>query len=146
MQRASNEYQFEEAAKYRNYLKSFSLLLYKENVVQFTEGNKNIAVIESLDHHTMKLFLIKGHKVLFSEKYSRIELVSEEIRTRILTSFQKSEQSKSLMIGKEELDEAQIIYSYLNGSNARFVVIPDEWLEDGGHAQLDESIKNLLKI
>jgi excinuclease ABC subunit C len=142
MEQASSNYQFEEAAKYRNYIKSLSILLYKENVVQFTEGNKNIAVIEWLDDLTLKLFLIKGHKVIFDEIYRMAEQLAEEIKARILASFHKSEHYEPVMIGKAELDEAQIIYSYLNSSNAKFIVIPDKSL-DGG-CELENAIKELL--
>lgn len=144
MGQASSDYQFEEAAKFRNYIKSLSILLYKEDVVQFTEGNKNIAVIEWLDDLTLKLFLIKGHKVIFNEKYRMSAQLGEEIKARIITCFHESKHNEPVIIGKEELDEAQIIYNYLNGSNAKFIVIPDEWL-DGG-SELDNAIKDLLKI
>jgi excinuclease ABC subunit C len=143
MEQASSDYQFEEAAKYRNYIKSLSILLYKENVVQFTKGNNNIAVIEWLDDVTLKLFLIKGNKVIFNEKYRKAEQLAKEIKARILACFHESEHNEPVMMGKAELDEAQIIYSYLNGSNAKFIVIPDEWLDDG--CELDNAIKDLLK-
>lgn len=149
MQQASSEFQFEAAAKYRNYIKSISVLLYKETVVQFTEDSKNIVAIERLMDSNLKLFLIKGHKVIFSKKYSPelIEQHFEEIRTSILTSFQENAIGKSCMIGKEEIDEAQIIYSYLIGSNGRFIVIPDDWLVKGGsYDVLDNSIKELIDM
>lgn len=148
MEYASAEYQFEEAAKYRNYIKSFSILLYKENMIQFTEGNKNIVVVELINDSILKLFLIKGHKVIFSKKYhlEKNKDLSVEIRTRIVTSFQQTKEHNSPVIGKKELDQAQIIYSYLNGSNARFIVIPEEWLDGSGHDELDASIDQLLNI
>ncbi|WLR54408.1 GIY-YIG nuclease family protein [Mesobacillus subterraneus] len=146
MNHASEEYQFEEAAKYRNYMKSFSILLYKENMIQFTEGNKNIAVVERIDDRTLKLFLIKGHKVIFSKEYlpEKFSQFSEEIRDMILNSFQQTEKRKSVVIGKEELDEAQIIYSYLNGGNARYIVILEEWLDGSEDKKLDIAIDDLL--
>ncbi|MBT2639673.1 GIY-YIG nuclease family protein [Bacillus sp. ISL-39] len=146
MNHASEEYQFEEAAKYRNYMKSFSILLYKENMIQFTGGNKNIVVAEWINNRTLKVFLIKGHKVIFSKEYSpeKFRQLSEDIRDTIFNTFQQNEKRKSAVISKEELDEAQIIYRYLNGGNARFVVIPEEWL-DGSHSEkLDVSIDHLL--
>lgn len=146
MNHASEEYQFEEAAKYRNYWKSFSILLYKENMIQFTEGNKNIAVVERVNDRTLKVFLIKGHKVIFSKEYlpEKFRQFSSEIRDMILNSFQQTEKRKSIVIGKEELDEAQIIYSYLNGGNARFIVIPEEWLDGREYEKLDNAIDDLL--
>jgi excinuclease ABC subunit C len=146
MNHASEHYQFEEAAKYRNYMKSFSLLLYKENMIQFTGGNKNIAVVEWINDRTFKFFLIKGHKVIFSKEYQpeKFRKLSVEIRDTIVDTFQQNEKKKSVVIGKEELDEAQIIYSYLNGGNARFIVIPEEWLDGNENEKLDVSINQLL--
>jgi excinuclease ABC subunit C len=146
MNHASEEYQFEEAAKYRNYMKSFAILLYKENMIQFTGGNKNIVVVEWINDCTLKVFLIKGHKVIFSKEYQPEKFVqlSEEIRDIIFNFFQQIETRESGVIGKEELDEAQIIYSYLNGDNARFIVIPEEWLDGNENEKLDVSIDHLL--
>ncbi|WP_226086840.1 GIY-YIG nuclease family protein [Mesobacillus sp. S13] len=147
MNHASEEFQFEEAAKYRNYMKSFSILLYKENMIQFTGGNKNIVVVEWINERTLKIFRIKGHKVIFSKEYrpEKFSQLTVEIRDTILESFQQCEKRKSAVIGKEELDEAQIIYSYLNGGHARFIVIPDEWLDGSENEKLDASINQLLK-
>ena len=146
MNHASQDYQFEEAAKYRNYMKSFSILLYKENMIQFTEGNKNIVVVEWINDSTLKVFLIKGHKVIFSKEFQpeKFGKLSDEIRDIIFTSFHQIEKRKSVVIGKEELDEAQIIYSYLNGGNARYIVIPEEWLDDREHEKVDISIDQLI--
>jgi excinuclease ABC subunit C len=146
MNHASEEFQFEEAAKYRNYMKSFSILMYKENIIQFTGGNKNIVVLEWINDRTLKVFLIRGHKVVFSKEYhpEKFNRLSEEIRENIFHSFQGSEIRKSVVIGKEELDEAQIIYSYLNGGNARYIIIPEEWLDGSESEKLDASIDQLL--
>jgi excinuclease ABC subunit C len=146
MERASNEFQFEEALKYRNYYKSISILLYKENVIKFTEENKNIAVIERLGDSSLKLFLIKGNMIINSQKYEmeNVEQLSETIRTDALTYFQKIGHQETVSINKENLDEAQIMYSYLNGSNTKFIVIPDEWIDSGGCAELVQEIRNLL--
>ena len=143
---ASEQYQFEEAAKYRNYLKSFSILLYKENMIQFTGRNKNIVVVEWINDDALKVFLIKGHKVIFSKEYcpENFRQLSKEIRESIFNFFQQNEKRKSVIIGKEELDEAQIIFSYLNGGNARFIVIPEEWLDGSESEKLDASIEQLL--
>lgn len=149
MEHAASELQFEAASKFRNYIKSFSVLLYKETVVKFTEDSQNIVAIERLMDNTLKLFFIKGHKVIFSKKYPLeiIEQHLEEIRTSILTAFQENASGKSLNIGKAEIDEAQIIYSFLSGSNSRFIVIPDDWLIIGGsYERLDNTLKELIEM
>lgn len=146
MEQASEEFRFEDAVKYRNYIKSLSLLLYKESIIHFSESNKNIAVIERLNDRSVKLFLIKGHEIIFSEKFAfeHVEQLSGMIRSAIHAHFQKIAKRESLPISKENLDEAQIIYSYLNSTNARFTIIPDIWIDTRDFAELDEGIKELL--
>ncbi|MEH7444125.1 UvrB/UvrC motif-containing protein [Bacillus sp. JJ1122] len=146
MEQTSEEFRFEDAVKYRNYIKSFSILLYKESVIHFSEANKNIAVIERLSDSSVKLFLIKGHEMIFSEKFSfeNVERLSETIKVNIFTYFHENAHRESLSISKENLDEAQIIFSYLNSTNAKFTVIPDRWIESRDFAQLDDVIKQLL--
>lgn len=147
MMHASEECNFEEAGRYQNYIKSFSILSYKENVIQFTQENKSIVVIERLSESTLKVFLLKGHKVIYSKKYAmgNTEQLAKTIRSNILTHFRKLNHKGSLSIGKEDLDEAQIMYSYLNGSRAKFIVIPDEWIDSSEYVQLEGAIKDLLQ-
>lgn len=65
----SEQFDFETAAKYRDYINAVNFVVNKEKVIEFTEDNKNIAITEYLNDSTFKLFLIKGNRVLFSKKY-----------------------------------------------------------------------------
>jgi excinuclease ABC subunit C len=141
---ASNNFDFETAGKYRDTLDSIQSLLYKERVIEFTEANKNIALIEYIDDAALKLFLIKGNHVLFSEKYKIIEENSEQlvekIKANILKHFKSFTNHSSIEVSKDEIDEAQIIYSYLNSSSCKYVVIDDKWLEFDHQTNIDSSI------
>jgi excinuclease ABC subunit C len=133
MEAASENFEFETAAKYRDYLDAIHSLVNKEKVIEFTEMHKNIAVIEYLTDCTFKLFLIKGNKILFSEKYKlenqMVDQVCAAIQTNILTYFKTKVLPPSIKVNRDEIDEAQIIYSYLKGSNCRNLVISEEWLD-----------------
>jgi excinuclease ABC subunit C len=48
-------------------------------------------------------------------------------------------------VSKEELDESQIIYSYLKSSNCRYMIIRDEWLEDENNSDLNEELSRLFR-
>ncbi|HEY2422168.1 MAG TPA: GIY-YIG nuclease family protein [Neobacillus sp.] len=145
---AANEYDFETAAKYRNYIESLSFLISKEKVIEFTKENKNLAIIESLNDQAFKLFLIKGNKVLFCEKYLRDEVnIAQQcaiIKTNIVTYFTDDSLTSSVNIGKNEIDEAQIIYSYLKGNNSSYITIPPKWLTAKHAPQLNNAVKKLL--
>lgn len=150
MQAASASLEFETAIKYRDYLQAIHSLLHKERVIGFAEANPDIAVIEHLAPGIIKLFLIRRNAILYREAYSvtrcdRIGLLPL-IKKRILDTFQYQPSPASFEIGKDEIDESQIIYSYLQGkgSACRFLVIPAEWLSDASHA-LDDGLRSLLQ-
>ncbi len=146
MLEAAENVDFEKAAKYRDDIEAITSLLKKEKVIKFTKKNKNIVMIEYLPEHSMKLFLIKGNKVLFSEKYQleNIEQLKKQIKTIILTFFKRNTRQPSLKISKNEIDDAQIIYSYLKSSNCNYIVIPNTWLHPKKHDQIDLAIHTLL--
>lgn len=124
MQAAAQQYDFETAAKLRDSLDRVNFLLNKERVIEFTEENQNIAVIEDLDETTFKFFLIKGNKVLFSKKYNRGQANSTELAGQITKYFKQG--TPSLTVTRDDLDEAQIIYSYLKSSQCRSIIIPKD--------------------
>jgi excinuclease ABC subunit C len=123
---ASEDFDFEAATKYRDYLQVITHLVRKEKVIEFTEKNHNIVVIESLHDSTIKLFLIRGNKIIFNEK---IDLSDGRLELDILSYFKMNADDSSYVVSKEELDESQIIYSYLKSNNCRHLIIPDEWIE-----------------
>ena len=91
MLEAAENVDFEKASKYRDDIEAITSLLKKEKVIKFTKKNKNIVMIEYLPEQSMKLFLIKGNKVLFSEKYQlenkNIEQLRKQIKTTISNLF-----------------------------------------------------------
>lgn len=148
MSQASEEFDFEIAAKYRNYLEALNFLIKKEAVIGFTEANKNIAVIEPLTNDTIKLFLIKGNKVLFSQKYlllsANLELLVDKIKMAILTYFSPKAHHLSQKVSKDDLDKAQIIHSHLKSSNCSYRIIPQKWIKTRDSAKIAEALTKTL--
>jgi excinuclease ABC subunit C len=126
MKAAAEQFDFETAAKIRDSRDAISFLLNKEKVIEFAEENQNIAVIEDLDDATFKFFLIKGNKVLYSEKCTRGPGAFPKMAANIATHFKHK--APALKITRDDIDEAQIIYSYLKSSQS--IVIPEDKLED----------------
>lgn len=135
MNAASEKYDFESAAKYRDYITAVKYLINKVEVVKFSNQNKNIALLESLSNNMIKLSLINGNKVLFKEKYMIDDLNSEKMKTilknKILFYFNVGVISNSIEVGREEIDESQIIYTYLKSKSncCKYTIIPDKWLK-----------------
>ncbi|WP_236619601.1 UvrB/UvrC motif-containing protein [Bacillus sp. 1NLA3E] len=148
MLNASENFDFETAAKYRDLIESLNFLLNREKVIAFTKENHNIAMIEHLSEHTIKLFLIKGNKVLFCEKFAleaiNFELIRSMIRSNIFICFKNAAFHSPLEISSEDIDEAQIIYSYLKGSPSNNRTIPEHWLDSEDNPNLVEEIDKLL--
>ncbi|WP_430509679.1 UvrB/UvrC motif-containing protein [Gottfriedia solisilvae] len=147
MHQASEEFNFEAATKYRDWIDTVSLLLKKEKVIEFTEKNHNIIIVERLDDTSIKMFLVKRTQVLFSEIYQMnnksIDQLIEAIKLNAQAYFLNHELKESYDVSRDEIDEAQIIYSYLNSPNCHSVIIKDQWLKPKNSSTLD---KELLKI
>jgi excinuclease ABC subunit C len=149
MLKASETFDFELAAKYRDYIDAVNTLINKERVIEFTEENNNIAIIEYLNDQTIKLFLIKRTVVLFGGKYEldklAIDQVTTEIRDRFLTHFTSNVPPSAIEVSRDELDEAQIIYSYLKSNKCRYTIVPDKWLMEKKSSKLSIAILELFK-
>ncbi|AGK99418.1 UvrB/UvrC motif-containing protein [Clostridium pasteurianum] len=148
MNSLSDNFDFEKAAKYRDYISAVNYLIDKFKVIEFAEENKNIALLEPLGDNIIKFFLIKGNKLLFSKKYilKDIENLKSIMKNNILFYF-KDKGSKNLIgIGKEDIDEAQIIYSYLkNKSNScNYVIISEKCFSSLNEASINKILDKLL--
>ncbi|MFZ7945764.1 GIY-YIG nuclease family protein [Neobacillus sp. 19] len=149
MTEASLKFDFETAAKYRDNLNAIHSLIYKEAVIEFTEANKNIAIIESLDDHIYKLFLIKGNKILFSEKYNTEKLNMEQIVNAAKTNLSiyfTADPVTPIEVSRDDIDEAQIIYSYLKSNNCHYLIIPDHWIGTNHITKMDNFLANTFRM
>ncbi|MDR6999055.1 excinuclease ABC subunit C [Neobacillus niacini] len=145
MVQASANLDFKMASKYRDFIESITFIMNKEKVIEFTESNKNIAVIEYLNDRSFKLFLIKGNKVLYSKKYrfTRIKEMCSFIKKDILTCFKNEDLDEAYKVSKDALDEAQIIYSYLKSSQCNYFIIPNN-SNVFKNGELDRALLELL--
>ena len=148
MKTAAEEFDFETAAKVRDSIDLVNYLLNRKRVIEFTEANQNVAIIEPLSEGMLKLFLIKGNNVLLSDKLSLKSSSSQQlitvIKKNILTYFSAKAHGSTKLINRFEIDEAQIIYSYLKGSNCSYIIIPEEMLESEDPAYINNAIQMLL--
>lgn len=147
----SKDFDFEKAAKIRDYIEAIHSLLKKEKVIDFTKENKNIVVLESLDDLRIKLFLINGNKVQFSQMYDvddkHMEQLVQLIKANILAYFMSpNAPHPPINIRKDEVDEAQIIYRYLKSGACKYLIIPKKWLYTENHDKIDNAIKELLNL
>lgn len=148
MNTASEKFDFEKAIKYRDYLSAVNYLISKVKVLEFSGKNKNIALIEPLNDDSIKFFLIRGNKILFREQYSlkNLEGLNRILKENILLYFNQNYEEEVKELGKDEIDEAQIIYTYLKSeaNNCKHIVISEKWLKDSNNIEFDIEINKLL--
>lgn len=147
---ASENYDFEAASKYRDHIQAVSSLLKKEKMIEFTEKNHNIIILEKLNEATIKLFVIKRTTVLLREKFSILaqdkEQLSEKISSHIVAHFQTTASFPKLNVSKAEIDQAQIIYSYVKSKQASYLIIPEKWFNSKNHSSIVRAVNKLLTI
>ncbi len=151
MEEAAGQFDFERAAKLRDGLAALRLLMSKQRVASFAAENRNLIVLEELDANTAKVFCVRRNAVLHSEKVDwagiggpeGLLLRLREAATGIFAPVQQEVGAEA--IRREEIDEAQIIYSYLRSGAAKAVEIPAEWLAPGAAAALEEGLRRLTE-
>lgn len=146
MHLAAEKFDFETAAKYRDYISAVSYLLSREKVIEFTEENKNIVFMEILRDNNVKFFLIKGNSVLFNSIYKLDNLDVKQLKAAILISYKNKELNSDLKVDRNGIDEAQIIYSYLKNSNCRYAILPDKWLIKDNSIAFEKALAKLLNL
>ncbi|WP_230474330.1 UvrB/UvrC motif-containing protein [Calidifontibacillus erzurumensis] len=148
MNDSSIHFDFEKAAKIRDCLSALKSLLKKEKVIEFTKANLNIVVIEFLNDKKMKLFFIHRNKVLYNYIYDlnikNLKEVRQLVKANILHVFKIRESSPGDCINKEEIDEANIIYSYLKTNVCKYLIIPDDYLDLINHHRLEKALDEFL--
>lgn len=139
---------FERAAKLRDGLEAIQSLIQKEKVLTFTKDKKNIVVLEKINDCKVKLFLINQNKILLKKGYvlekNRLDF-GEWMKLNIQTCFKQTASNIAFEMKKEEIDEAQIVYRYLNRETSAYLVIPENWLEKDD-SQLDNAIQQYIRM
>ncbi|WP_445506255.1 GIY-YIG nuclease family protein [Niallia sp. 03190] len=143
---ASMNFDFEKAAKARDCIEAVNSLLKKEKVIEFTKENNNMVVMECVDDLKVKLFLINRNKVLFNQMFE-IESIKKQcaaIKSNILAYFKTKCPNSPVVITKDEIDEAQIIYRYLNSNACEYLSIPEKWLYKENDDKIGIAIHEIL--
>ncbi|MDM5328575.1 UvrB/UvrC motif-containing protein [Neobacillus sp. CF12] len=144
MAEAAADFDFEAAARYRDRIDSTQFLLRKEKVIEFTEENKNLVVIENLSEDTFKFFLIKRNEILFRKIITIDSAEVTQLSSLITKIFNATDFPVSNHVKRDELDEAQIIYNYIKSSHCRYKAIPDKWIRNQKDKNIVEAVTKLI--
>ncbi|MDF2673569.1 MAG: hypothetical protein K0R09_1834 [Clostridiales bacterium] len=150
MEEASQELDFDKAVKLRDDMYALNHILNKQKAISFTKRVRSIAALESVGNSQIKLFLIRDNNLLSSERmhYNSMnkESIKENIKGSILEHLRVNENLEKKKIDKQDIDQAQIIFSYLKNrkNNCSYILIPNSWLKDREGSKLDNGIDKLL--
>lgn len=149
MEEAAEQYDFEAAAKYRDYVGAVQALLHKEKVARFTSENQNVVVLEPVNEQLLKLILIKGSRILFQSKletgHPDMGQLQDEVQSAITGAFTALSPQPAEAVSRHKIDEAQIIYSYLKSHSGSYILIPQELLGPEHHEHLHAAVRGLLQ-
>lgn len=147
MNSAAEDLDFENASKYRDYINTVNYLLSGAQLIEFAEENNNIVLLEYLNKDSFKIFLIKKNNILFSKRYDiseGIESLKNTLMENILFYFSDKIPEGSKEVLRDEIDEVQIVYSYMKNSlnNCHYSILPTELNGE----EIAKIIDNLLEI
>ncbi|MDR0269524.1 hypothetical protein [Paenibacillus sp.] len=143
------QFDFEAAAKFRDVLQSIRFLEQKEKVIGFAGSNPNVLLYEPVNKETIKLFLVKRNTILFSRNFSvatdqeRQQLAKEAV-VLVQAYFKNDESAYTSEVFREEIDEAQIIFSYVQSHPGQVALIPDVWLDMDNPSELNAALALLF--
>ncbi|SHN75762.1 GIY-YIG nuclease family protein [Desulfitobacterium chlororespirans] len=138
--RAVEALNFETAARYREYLLGLRYIQGRQKFLKGTCRNKNLLALEDLDteRKTVKVFLIKGNRVLMSRVLTWLDENLKQFLREIPQAL-ADQPGCSRQLTQEEVDEAQILDSYLRKDRVISIPIPQKALKQG------EFVEGMLK-
>jgi len=149
---AAEKLEFEKAAKYRDDIRAIKHVLNKQNVIQSSTRKRNVIAIENIEKGRYKIFLFKGNRMISSEPFSIGDIDKsrfiEYLNRIIMDGFKNKTFDVNDMLGQQEIDEAQIIYSYLKRKKNDIMSywIPSSWLAEDNPRLISSLEKIIEKI
>mgnify|MGYP000326970904 CR=1 FL=1 len=134
---AADRLEFEKAAKYRDDLIALKHILNKQSLIRSSSKRKNVVAIEATGRCRYKIFLFKGNRLITSKTFSAENTdrtsAAEYLYNLITDNFKNKNVDIGEILTQQEIDEAQIIYSYLKQRKNDILSfrIPANWLADG---------------
>ncbi|WP_339301879.1 GIY-YIG nuclease family protein [Paenibacillus sp. FSL K6-2441] len=149
MRDSSERVDFEAAAKLRDALHAIDLFARQEEIAGFVEQNGNFVVLERWSERKAKWFILRRNTILYSRKVeisegsSRASL-SLKMAEKALACLSHSSPPLTGKPTRDEIDEARIIYRYLQSSECRFARIPQAWIEAAVTARIAHLLEAII--
>lgn len=142
----STNLNFEKAAEYRNKIKTFNTLIYKQKVISKALSEDEMIIIEKTIKEDRKIYYIRGGRILdklIIDKKSK--KVGKNILRDFITPLYTKKKKNISILPQEEIDEAQIIQSWVSSNKVNYIEIEDENTIDDLVNRLYNEVKILIK-
>lgn len=146
---AADRLEFEKAAKYRDDLRALKHILNKQSLIRSSSKRRNVIAVEATGKCCYKVFLFKGNRLISSGTFStentdRTSAV-QHFYNLIIDNFKNKNIDISETLDRQEIDEAQIIYSYLKSrkNDILSLRVPASWLT-GGNPRLKSELDRIV--
>lgn len=147
---AVNKLDFETAAKYRDYIGAINYAVNRTNMINYMDLNRNLILIENLDSDSIKFFLIRDNKIVFNERFSLVQNhdLINHLTKITLEYFSNSSLNNSDYFDKDDIDEAQIIFSYIQSktNSCRYSIINTNSSPIDFETDINKTISSLLVL
>ena len=147
MEAASLALSFEKAKLIRDTINNLSIITSLQGVIHLAKEMKSIIVINRIDENFLKIFCIKGNKILYKEKIKLEEFYRDlSVNAVKIKSIFLGNSMDTLSLTKEDIDEANIIYSYIKNKNKNlnFFLLDDKDIRN--IQVIEKEIKKLVKF
>lgn len=152
MLEAAERCDFEMAARYRDVLGAVRYLQQKERVISFAEAGGIMMALEEMGDGSGKLFLIKGNRVLLNHRLAIMppsegerQALAPVVCALARAAYAEAGAEPPMPVTRYDVDEAQIIYSYLQSGAAASRLLPEAWFaEEADPRLLGEAAAMLL--
>lgn len=150
MKAAAEVLDFDKAVKYRDDIRALKHLMNKGQTIKFTGENRCIIALERIEGCEYKLFIIKGSSIIYKERYmftDDADQLQQHLIAIVLNNIEPLQKHEKTSMDKQDIDQAQIVYSYLkNKKECNYVVVPQNLLKKKDICKLELHVKRLVDM
>ncbi|AOT70805.1 GIY-YIG nuclease family protein [Geosporobacter ferrireducens] len=151
MAAAAAQLEYHKAAIYRDELALAKMLNQRQKAIKTIEKQRDLLAVELLNGKQAKLFYIRNYKLWLKRRIllegKSKEVLLEELKEFIFLQLNEENTEKQKRLKREALDEAQILYHYLQGKrkNLFSMKLPKHPFSQKASRKLEEDLEKLVE-
>lgn len=158
MEIAAENLDFEKAARLRDYINALKRVIAAQNTIKDSNKRRYMLALQSIDENRCKIFWIYGNRLVNSLIIDKEALIDHELVNSVIFSLEEELEFKENLeqeakysetaVTKEELDEEQIIYSYLKSKREtiKYKQIPHKYIKAKDYKYISEVLNGLRNL